>query len=456
LYIKKSGVIVLHKRTGIKNIFLTGLILPIMIFHAGRLDAQTQVRVISVDRAVEMALDENLSLKAEKYSLSEKKRSRDTRWNALAPDFTLSSALAKKNEKPVFGDYHWDLSWQFSAQLALSASLADGIRYLSRNYEAGLIGYEDAKNQLKRDVKKSFYSLLVLEESLRLLENNIKTAEKSYRQAEINYNNGLVSELDKLQAQVTLESLRPDYDEALNNYNMSILNFKEMIGLENEEEIKLEGVIEPGLYIIDTNELIFTSLTERFDIQELVYQIKLLETDLSSSKNSRLPALVLGYTKNMLFADDPLKDRIIGSPEESWTDAGAFSISLSLDIDSLIPGLSKDTEIKNKKDRIRQAESRLSQALRKADIDIRTIVMNIRKSVKKIESLEYNEKLAKRSYELSSEGYNAGTVELLKLENSMNQLQAARLKLAEEHYNYQAALLDLEYAVNKSLEDLNG
>ncbi|MDX9802102.1 MAG: TolC family protein [Spirochaetia bacterium] len=425
------------------------------MFQPAQVEAQQLAQLITVEKAVEMALEENLSLKADQYSLSEKKRSRDTRWNALAPDFGLSSSIAKTNEEPLMGDHHWDLSWQFSAQLALSASLVDGIRYLTQNYEAGLISYEDAKNQLKRDVKKSFYSLLVLEESLKLLENNIKTAEKSYRQADINYNNGLVSELDKLQALVTLESLRPDYVEASNNYNRNILNFKEMIGLENEEEIKLEGVIDPAVYTIDVNELIFTSLTERLDIKELVYQVKLLETDLSSSKNSRFPTLVLGYTKNMIFADDPFKDKIIGSPEESWKDAGAFSISLSLDIDNLIPWLSKDTEIKNKKERIRQAESRLSQALRRADIDIRTIVMNIGKSIKKIESLEYNEKLAKRSYELSSEGYNAGTVELLKLENSMNQLQAARLKLAEERYNYQAALLDLEYAINKSLEDLN-
>ena len=165
----------------------------------------------------------------------------------------------------------------------------------------GLIGYEDAKNQLKRDVKKSFYSLLVLEESLKLLENNIKTAEKSYRQADINYNNGLVSELDKLQAQVTLESLRPDYVEASNNYNMSILAFKEMIGLETEDEIKLEGVIEPGHYNIDKYELIFTSLTGRFDIQELVYQIKLLETDLSSSRNSRFPTAGSGIYEKYAF-----------------------------------------------------------------------------------------------------------------------------------------------------------
>ncbi len=416
---------------------------------------QKGLAVITVEKAVEMALSENLSIKAENYSLSQKKRSRDTRWNSLAPDLTLGSAMAKTNEKPAVGEHHWNLSWEFSAQLSLSAALFDGIRYLSQDYASGLISYEDAVSQLKRDVKKSFYSLLVLEESLKLLENNIETASKSYRQADINYRNGLVSELDRLQAQVTLESLRPEYVEARNSYQSSLLSFKEMLGLENEDEIKLEGAIEPGIYSIDANEVVFKSLTGRLDIQQLVNQIKMLDTDLSSSRNSRLPSLVLGYSKSMTFADDPLKDKVIGAPDESWSDSGAFSVALSLDVDSLVPGLKTDTEIRNKKDAVKKAEAELSQALRRADIEIRKIIMDIQKSVKKIESLEYSEKLAKRSYELSAEGYNAGTVELLTLENSMNQLQEARLNLAQEKYNYQAALLDLEYSINKSLEELN-
>lgn len=410
--------------------------------------------VITVDKALEMALSENLSLQAERYSVSVKKRSRDNRWNAFAPDLGLSSTMAKSNEAPVIGEHHWNLSWQFSAQLALSASLVDGIRYLSQDYATGLISYEQAKSGLVRDVKKSFYSLLVLEESLKLLESNIQTAEKSYNQADINFRNGLVSEIDRLQAQVTLESLKPEYAEAQNSYRAALLSFKEILGLEVEDRVVLEGAIAPALIDADADQLVFLSLTDRLDIRLIVQQIKMLETDLSSSKNSRLPSLILGYSKNMVFADDPLKDKIIGAPDESWRDTGAFSITFSLDIDSLIPGLSTDTAIKNKQERIRQAEKQLSQSLRRADIEVRTIVMNMEKSVKKIESLRYSENLARRSYELASEGYNSGTIELLTLEKSRNQLQEVLLKIAQEKYNYQASLLDLEYALNKSLEEL--
>lgn len=447
--LRKSRLGIQDAGRAVPALIIVNLFLTLNVFAQ-----ENPAPVITVEKAVGMAMAENLELRGERFSLSRKERSHARRYNALAPSFSLSSSMAKTNEPPVLGEHHWNLSWQFSAQLALSAALFDGIRYLSQDYEAGLIGYEDASNRIRRDVKKSFYSLLVLEESLRLLEKNIETAEKSYSQADINFRNGLVSELDRLQAQVTLESLKPEYVEASNSYRIALLSFKDMIGLEGESEIRLEGAIEPGMYELDANSLVFSSLNDRLDIRQLVQQIKMLETDLSSSKNSRIPSLVLGYSKNMVFSDDPLKDPVLGAPEESWSDTGAFSIALSLDIDSLVPGLGKDTEIKNKKDSVRQAENSLSQALQAADMEIRKIVMTVQKSVKKIQALEYSEKLALRSYELASEGYNAGTIELLALEKAMNQLQEAALKTVQEKYNYQAALLDLEYAISKPLEEI--
>ncbi len=414
-----------------------------------------KIQIINIDDAIKMAISENLLLKAQKYSLSTKKRSNDTRFNALAPTASLSTALAKPNEVQVPNSDHWNLSWQLNAQLAFSASIYNGIKYLAQDYGLGLINYADAESKLKQDIKKLFYSLLVMEENIRVMQSTIEIAEKSYRQADINFRNGLASELDRLQAQVTLESLRPDYVEASNSYESSILAFKEMLGLEIEDNIKLQGIIDPEIYQLDVDSLVFSSLSNRFDIKRIVQQIKLLETDVSASRNSRIPSLVLGYSKNMVFADDPFKDNI--GDGDKWSDTtGRFSIALSLDVMSLIPFLAKDTEIKNKKDRVRQSTAELSSAIRQADIEIRTITMNMEKSINKIKSLELNARLAQRSYELASQGYNSGTVELLTLEKAMNQLQEARVRILQEKYNYQASLLDLEYAINKSLEEING
>ncbi len=106
------------------------------------------------------------------------------------------------------------------------------------------------------------------------------------------------------------------------------------------------------------------------------------------------------------------------------------------------------------KDEIRGMETELASALQLAEIEIRSIVMELDKSEKKIEALLLNRDLAERAYELADEGYNAGTVELLTLESTSDDLEKARLDVLSEKYNYQSALLDLEYAVNRNAEEL--
>jgi len=417
-------------------------------------EQKDKVKVINVETAVKMAISENLLLKAQKHSLSTKRRSNTTRYNALMPTASLSSTLAKPNEVQMPTPDQWNLSWQLNTQLTLSAAIYNGIKYLAQDYELGLINYADFESSLKRDVKKLFYSLLVLEENIKVMEITIEIAEKSFKQAEINFRNGLTSELDKLQAQVTLETLKPDFVEMANSYQSSILSFKEILGFDIEDNIKLEGVLDPEIYELDVDDLVSSSLSNRYDIKRLVQQIKLFRTDLSAAKNSRIPSLLLGYSKNMVFTRDPFKDNL-GERDDWFDTTGRFYIALSLDVISLFPFMSKDTEIKNKKERVKEYEANLSSAIRQADIQIRTISMNIEKSINKIKSLELNEKLAQRTYELAYQGYNAGTVELLNLEKAMNQLSEARVRILQEKYNYQAALLDLEYAISKPLEDLN-
>ncbi len=100
--------------------------------------------VITSETAVKMAVENNLKIKKEDFTLSEKRRSRNNRYNALVPDISAGTSLSRANEAPVIGEHHWNLSGSIQAQLTLSLAVLDGIRYLSADYENGLIGREDA------------------------------------------------------------------------------------------------------------------------------------------------------------------------------------------------------------------------------------------------------------------------------------------------------------------------
>ncbi len=258
-----------------------------------------------------------------------------------------------------------------------------------------------------------------------------------------------------MRSRVTYEQLKPDFVELENSYEKALLSFKQMIGLEKESEITLEGEINPDPLTIEINQLIFSSLPERLDVQKLISSIRMLKiSEESEIHGSRYPSLTLSYSKNMVFANDPFSDPLFDNTDENWSDTGSLTLSLSLDLDSFIPRLKSDTDIKNKRDEIRKTETELASVLQLAEIEIRSIVMELEKSEKKIEVLELNRELAERAYQLAEEGYNAGTVELLTLESASDDFEKAKLDVLTEKYNYQSSLLDLEYAVNRKPEDI--
>ena len=84
--------------------------------------------------------------------------------------------------------------------------------------------------------------------------------------------------------------------------------------------------------------------------------------------------------------------------------------------------------------------------------------MTVRKSVdtliqarEQIQSMNRSITLAQRSYDMTVRAYRNGTTELLDVRDAENQLNTAKLGLANQKFNYISALLDLETTLNTKL-----
>jgi outer membrane protein TolC len=75
-------------------------------------------------------------------------------------------------------------------------------------------------------------------------------------------------------------------------------------------------------------------------------------------------------------------------------------------------------------------------------------VLELKKSMESISTLELNVRLAERAFELAESAYNAGNRDLLDVQNAELELQKAKLKVLEEKTTYISGILDLEYAIN--------
>jgi len=425
--------------------------------------------VLGVEEAVAKALEGNLGLASSRIDAGTKQRKYELAWNSFLPTVELGATLGRFNKanegsalvpaSPIGGGlydavypYSYSIrnvaSASLSAQLVLNAGLFEGIKGLRLDYEAGRIGYEQAVKQLERDVRKNFYSILLLEENMKLMERNIEAAERRYGQASANYRSGLAPELTMLQARVAWENMKPALEEMRIGYAASLDAFAMVLGLPRGTALDLDGSISPSYVAVDAGELLARRLGERLDIRALEKSIDTMEsTERALRYQLQTPSLVLGWNADPALSGDAFETGWFG--KDAWEQSsGMFRITLSMRLNGLLPQSKEAQDLAELRDGIEKARSGLAQALRGAEIEVDDLARKLAKSRSSAAALALNVELAERAYRLSEEAFRAGSKDLLDVQSDEIELQKARLEVLKENFNYVTGVLDLEYAVN--------
>ncbi len=422
---------------------------------SGAVGAETLT--LTVDQAVEMAVAQNLGLKQAGIDVRTRKRAKDTAWNAFLPSMTASAGFNgtagifqfQGITPPSFGSpTNTVFTTGVGLSLPINAAVGTGIKNLVADYEAGLISYEDAQKKLERDVRKQFYLLIGSLENIRIQEGNIGLAEKRLTQARNNFDNGLAPELEVLSSEVTVANLQPAYNGIVAGYDSLMLYFKFLIGEDRNTEVVLDGNLETELYDLDSEDLINNYISRRLDVRGLDKQIEALGyAKKTLGRNFNTPTLALGYSYGVTGIN------FTGGSIDTWGDEGKLSLNLQWRFDGLIPGSSSNVKIKEMQDTIDNLSIAKQMAFENAGIEITNLVNTLDTSRKTIEANTSSVELARRNFELTEEAYNVGTRELLDVESRQQDFLQAVQQLLLARYEYIAGLLDLEYALNASMDE---
>jgi outer membrane protein TolC len=452
--------------------------LIIVIFLSSIISAETII--LDIEKSVSLAVENNLSLKSSKLDVEVKKRATDLSWNRFIPSIQASGTMMRWNQEqsgsvaqgiteaiPGTGIYdtvgfisydlpRWGLSTSLDFSLNLSYALFKEIEGTKIDYESGLISLDTAHKQLERDVRKNFYNILVFEKNLELMEQNIEAANNRFDQAKINYSNGLVPELSVLSAQVGYANLKPALTEMKLGYATMLDGFKMLLGIDINTDIEIAGDIEIEPIDLNTKMLTDLYINNRLDILSLNKTIAGLENMKSTLElRTKTPMLILGWNFDPAFGLDPWENNWFKNMDDNWNQqSGMFRITLAMSLDSLLPWSAAGTGIRDMEDGITQTRLGLAQARMGAEMEIKTLVMQLNKSKEQLETLNLNIELAEKAYSMSQEAYKVGSRELLEVEDSERDLNTAKLEVLKEKYNYITGLLDLEYALNTTLEEI--
>ncbi len=460
-----------------KNTLMAVLLTAILIAEPGsRLFAQNpgaaNPMTLTLDQAVSLALENNIQLQSAAVDVRMKKRARDNAWNVFIPNIQATGTLARTNMgtvdqtlaylnpitmQPESASFSIDLEeadrWRAIAGLNISLNinlaLFEGLKATRQNYESGIIDWNKAQKQTEQNVKKAFYGLLLQEESLALMRDKLVTAEKRLEQTSVNWKNGLVPELAYLQAQLGVETQKPQIMEAELSLVQQRSLFAFLLGLPVGTEVQLSGSIEPAILEVDADQLIREHMHNRFDLASLRKNIELVNTQLRATQLQRYtPSISLSQSFSPTLGN--IRDNWLQS--DNWKDSsGAFSLTLAFNISNLLPFSSSSIGLKDTRDNLQKLDLATKLTLHNAELEIRNLVKKLDKNRASLSVMEMNVAIAEKAYRLTEQGYRAGTIEYLDLKDAENTMMQAKIGMLSERFNYLSTVLDLESALNTKL-----
>ncbi len=445
---------------------MIALVFLLALLFFPRAGAQDTLR-LGLDKALEIALSENPTVKIAGKEIQKKKYARKGSYAALFPQVSFSAdynrtlkkqvmymdgfdmGSAGEGEQPPAGtmpkmdegievgrDNNWSLG--FNASLTLvNASLWKSLSISAVDVELAIEQARSSKIDMTNQVKKAFYAVLLANDSYRVFKETYDNAMNNYLDIEQKYRQGTVAEYDLIRADVTVKNSEPNMLQALNSVALAHWQLKALMGMDLDQPLACEGSLadfEGELFAdyLATD----TTLSENSDLKQLELQHLQLRKTLTMQKFDYLPTLSLTgmYQWSAMNNDFRFKNYL-------WNPYSVIGLTLSVPIFS---GGSKFHTIKQTRVSIDQMELQQEDTRRNLQLAVRQALDNMKTCVKKFEAARHGVKQAERGYLISQKRYDTGAGTYLEMNDSQLALTQAQLNFNEAIYNYIVAKADLQ------------
>ncbi|MDR1420136.1 MAG: TolC family protein [Treponema sp.] len=398
--------------------------------------------VLTLEDAVRRALEQSLDLKRRLIDLSTAEYSAGRLWSFIFPG--ISAGGGASYDRGLLSSDSGKHGYELSAgvSLSLNAGISRAMKMTVLAYDLRMLEYEDARRMLDIEIAKNFYTLIAERANLSNLQNHLELAEKQLERDRVAFRNGVKGELAFLQSRLGAETARYNLSTARTSYADRLGEFLELLGLPQDTDVEFAGDMDIRPVNADGNALIRQYLSGRPDI---VQQRKLIESLEHAEKRivleRRAPSVSLQGRWNLSHID-PLSDRLSGS------------VSVSIPVDSWIPGTSTFQQIRSAGAELEKARIDLKNTEQAASARIRSLASALVNSWTSVEIARLSVEMARRTYELNEQGFLGGAVESLSLEESRNSLALRQQQLLESELSYKIMTLDLAAALDIARGDI--
>ncbi len=421
-------------------------------------NAQENILQISIDQALEMALENNRTIKQAKNKQKVAKAELKQSNAAFLPSLEFSMSRIRTND-PLFS-FGFKLKQEIVTQADFDPALLndplsinnftsklemqlpilniDAYHYYKAaklNAEASSYITERSIQQIMFEVKKVYYSLELTNEVVKVVEESLRMAESALKLTEDNLEQGYVKEADVLMAHVRVADVKAKLIEVKNMKKDTEEYFSFVLGIDADSEFNTTDKLSKIKFQIDNGS---SFLENRSDLLAYKTGIDARKQMLSAQKMSFVPRInAFGSTE----WNDP---KMFGSSAKSYT-VGAMLNWKLFNGNKNVGGVQKASA------QLENAKIEYSEYLEKNKLELNKAKRNLALAFEQIGISELSKKQAIESFRIIQNRYSQGlekTTELLYIENLASN---RKLDYLQSLYRYQVAISYLELLLEKNI-----
>ena len=207
------------------------LALALAMLLTGAVRAQETLN-LTLDKALEIALADNPTIKVADQEIVLKKEANKEAWQTLLPELSVAGSWQHTIKAPEMklngmsfrmGDDGVNTAAAV-ATLSLPIFAPAVYKSMSLTKTDIMLAQEKARSSrldLINQVTKAYYQLMLTQDSHEVLKRSYALAEENYNVVKSRFDQGLVSEYDKISAEVQMRNVKPSVVSAENGVRLS-------------------------------------------------------------------------------------------------------------------------------------------------------------------------------------------------------------------------------------------
>lgn len=396
-----------------------------------------QPLMLTLEQALEIALNENPTVKIADQTVEVKKFAKKGAFASLWPEISASATwqrYVKKQRFHIMGQtMEVGTTNNYSAGLQavmplVNVQLWKSLQLSAQDVELAVEQARASRIDMVEQVSKAFYQVLLAKDSHAVYKRVYDNAVENHKIVEKKYAVGSVSEYDFIRSQVSISNAEPNLLNAENAIVVGLWQLKALLGMDLQLDIDCAGSLADFEQVMLSGYSAEGDLTNNTTLKQIDIQEEMLGKQLEMQRAANLPSLALTANYNYTAMDETMK-----FSNYKWNPYSVMVVSLDVPI---FAGGKRRANIAQAKLNLNNLELQRTNAERQLRTALMQYESNMRTNVKEFYASSQNIAQAKRGYDIAVKRYEVGGGTLVDVDNSQLAYTQAELSRSTAIFNY--------------------